>query len=45
MRGFGAGGAEAAVGGEASGEEVVHQAGFDLLIFGDEGFGLLDAFV
>ena len=28
-----------AVGQHATGEQVVHQAGLDLLVFGDQGFG------
>ena len=30
---------------DASGEKVLHQAGLDALLFGDQGFGLLDGAV
>ena len=42
FRGFGLWGAEFSGGIDASGEEVVHQALFDRLILGDQGFGLSD---
>jgi hypothetical protein len=34
--------AQLAVGQHATGEQVVHQAGLDLLVFGDQGFGFFD---
>ena len=45
LRGLLARGAELAVRGHASGEEVVHQAGLDLLRLGDQRLGLLDGLV
>ena len=45
LRGLLARWSELAVRGDASGEEVVHQAGLDLLRLGDERFGLLDGLV
>ena len=30
---------------DAAGEEVLHQAGFDTLLFGDQGFRLIDGAV
>src|SRR3972149_6288319 len=45
LRGLVAGGPELAVRRDASGEEVVHQAGLGLMRLGDQAFGLLDNLV